>query len=87
MRVLEFVDVLGDARILGPPAEGGGKKGDDVRGLEAAAADLEVIEEIAEWDLVVICGVLFEREEPGFLDDRDGPLGASRWRWPPATCC
>ena len=37
--ILETIDVLGDAWVVSPPAEGGGEEGDDVGGREAAAAE------------------------------------------------
>ena len=51
--VLEAVDVLGDTRVVGPPAEHGRQEGDDIGGLEAAAAVLEAVEDVAEGDLVI----------------------------------
>ena len=51
--VLEEVDVLGNARVIGPPAEHGGQEGDNFCDLEAAAAVLEAVEEVAEGGLVV----------------------------------
>ena len=53
MGILETIDVLGDAWVVGPPAEGGGKEGDDVGGFEAAAAALEASKKVSEGHLVV----------------------------------
>ena len=46
LRLLEPVDVLRNSWILGPLAEGLREEGDDVCGLEAAAAALEAREEV-----------------------------------------
>ena len=51
--VLKTINVLGDAWVLGPPAEGYQEKGDNVGGLEAAAAALEAREKVSEGHLVV----------------------------------
>ena len=53
MSVPKAVDVLGDARVVGPPAEHGRQERDNAGGLEDAAAVLEAVEEVAEGDLVV----------------------------------
>ena len=44
LRVVEAVHVLGEAWVVGPPAEYGGQEGDNASGLEAADAVLEVVE-------------------------------------------
>ena len=69
MRVLESVNVLGDAWVVGPRAEHGQKVGDDVGSLEAAAAAFETGRKIAEGHLIVEGGLFLEGEEPGFFDD------------------
>ena len=48
MGVLETLDVLRDARVVGPPAERGGEEGDDVGGFKAAAATLEASEKVSD---------------------------------------
>ena len=53
MSALEAVDVLGDARVVGPSAEHGRQERDNDGGLKDAAAVLEAVEEVAEGDLVV----------------------------------
>ena len=60
LHVLETVNVLGDARVVGPPAERGREEGDNVGGLEDAAAAFETGEKVAEWYIVVKGGLLFE---------------------------
>ena len=67
LRVLETVNVLGDARVVRPPAEHGRKEGDDVGGLEAAAAAFEMGEKIAEANLIVEGGLLLEGGGARFL--------------------
>ena len=47
LRLLEPVNVFMYSWILGPPAEGRREEGDDVCGLEAAAAALEAREEVS----------------------------------------
>ena len=69
--VLETVDVLGEARVVGPPAERSREKGDDVGGLEAAAAALESGEKVAEGHVFIKGGLLLEGEEPGAFDEGD----------------
>ena len=71
MGVLETIDILGDARVVGPSTERGGEDGDDVGGLEAAAAALEVGKTFAEGHIVIEGGLLLEREDPGVFDDGD----------------
>ena len=71
LRVLEKVDVLGDARVVGPPSERGGEEGDDVGGFKAAAAALESGKKVAERNLVIKGGLLLEWEEPGVFNDGD----------------
>ena len=51
--ILETIDVLGDAWVVGPPAEGGREEGDDVGGFEAADAALDESEKVSEGHLVV----------------------------------
>ena len=58
LRLLEPVDVFRNSWILGSPAEGRQEEGDDVCGLEAAAAALEAREEVAERHLIVEGGIL-----------------------------
>ena len=69
MGVLKAVDVLGDARVIGPPAEHGGQEGDDVGGVEASTAVLEAVEEVTEGDLVLEGCFLLKGEDPGLLND------------------
>ena len=69
MRVLEAVKVLGDAGVVGPPAEHGRKKGDDVGGFEDAAAAFEMGKKIAQGHPIVEGGFFLEGEDPGLLDD------------------
>ena len=69
LRVLEAVHVLGDARVVGPPAEHGGKEGYNVGGLEAAAAVLDAAKEVAEGNLVIKGRFFLEGEDPRILDD------------------
>ena len=57
--VLETINVLGDAWVVGPPAEGGGEEGYDVGGFEAAAAALEASKKVSEGHLVIESGLLF----------------------------
>ena len=71
LRVLKTVDVLGDARVVGPPAERGGEEGDDVGGLEAAAAALEAGKKSAEGNLVIKGGILLEGEDTDVFNDGD----------------
>ena len=58
--VLETIYVLGDAWVFGPPAEGGREEGDNVGGLEAAAAALEACEKVTERHLVVEGRLFFQ---------------------------
>ena len=67
--VFEAVVVLGDARFVGPPAKHDGQEGDNVGGLEAAAAILEAVEEVAEGDLFVEGRFLLKGEDQRLLDD------------------
>ena len=69
MRVLEAVHVLRDARVVGPPAEHGGKEGDNAGGLETNVAVIEAVEEVEEGDLVIKLRFFLEGEDPRFLDD------------------
>ena len=69
LSVLKAVDLLGDAQVVGPPAEHGRQEGDNVGGLEAAADVLEAVEEVAEGDLVLEVRFLLEGEDPRFLDN------------------
>ena len=71
MCFFQSIHVFRNARVLGPPAEGGREEGDDVCGLEAAAAALEAREEVAEWHLVIEGGLLLQGEDPGVLNDGD----------------
>ena len=57
--------------VLVPPAEGGQEEGDNVGGLEAAAAALEAREKFAEGHLVIEGRLFFQWEEPGVLHDGD----------------
>ena len=69
LRILETVDVLRDARVVGPPAERGREEGYDGGGLKAAAAALEVVEKFSKRTLVIKGGLLLEGEEPGVFND------------------
>ena len=69
LRVLETINILEDARVVGPPAEHGRKEGDDVGGLKADASAFETGEKFAEGHLIVEGGIFLEGEEPGFLND------------------
>ena len=69
LRVLEAVHVLRDARAVGPPTEHGRQEGDDVSGLEADAAVLEVVEEVAEGGLVIKGQLFLEGEDKRLLDE------------------
>ena len=69
LRFLKTVKVLGDTQVIGPPAKHVLKEGDDVGGLEDAAAAVETGEKIAEGHLVVKCGFFLEGEDPGLFDD------------------
>ena len=71
LRVLKTVNLLGDARVVGPPAKRGREEGYYVGSLEAAAAVLESVEKVAEGHLVVKGRLLLEGEEPGVFDDGD----------------
>ena len=71
LHVLETVDVLGDARVVGPLAKRGREEGDDVGGLEAASAALEAGEKVAEGHLVIKGRLFLEGEEPGVFDNCD----------------
>ena len=53
LRVLETVDLIGDARVVGPPAKRSGEEVDHVGGLKDAAAALESGEKVAEGHLVI----------------------------------
>ena len=68
MRVLKAVHVLGDARVVDPPAKHGEQEGENVGGLEAAAAVLEADEEVAEGDLVIKGQFFIEGEYPRLLN-------------------
>ena len=52
------VPLLICSRVLGPPSEGSREEGDDVCGLEAAAANLEACEEVADRHLFIEGGLL-----------------------------
>ena len=67
--VLEAVDVLGDARVVGPPDDHSGQEKDNFSGLEAAKAVLEAVREVAEGDLVVEGRFLLKGEDPRLLDN------------------
>ena len=69
--VLETIEVLRDARVVGPPSERGREEGDDVGGLEAAAAALESGKKVAERHLVIKGGLLLEGEEPDVFNKGD----------------
>ena len=69
LRVLEAVHVLGDAQVVGPPAEHGRQEGDNIGGLEAAATILEEAEEVTEGELVIKGQFFLEGEDPRLLDD------------------
>ena len=67
LRVLETVNVLGEARVVGPPTEHGRKGGDDGSGLEAAAAAFERGKKFAEGHLIVEGGLFIEGGGARFL--------------------
>ena len=69
MRVLETFNVLGDARVVVPPAKHSRKYKDDVGGLEAASAAFETGEKIVEGQHIVKGGFFLEREDPGLFGD------------------
>ena len=71
MGFFHLIHLFRNTRVLGPPAEGGLEEGDDVCGLEAAAAALEAHKEVTEWNLVIEVGLLLQGEEPGVLNDGD----------------
>ena len=68
-RVLEFVDVLGDARIFFPPGLHVNEDGDDVRSFETCGGSCEMVQHVLQRHLVVEGGGTLEGKEPGVFDD------------------
>ena len=69
--LLESVDVLGDSRVILPPALHVDGKSDDVGSFEAGHVGGEVVQHVAEGDLIVEGRGTLQRKKPCFLDDAE----------------
>ena len=68
-KIFHLVDVFWNARISVPEAHHVFDEGNDVGGIETSAAQWDLVEELAEGHLIVVGGGVFEREDPGLLND------------------